>query len=227
MHLTDEHLALLTSIAAEWNKAEEHIKVAEQVCDNIVIPAIKELRYAGRRIVDAIGKMQSAETHSEVIAFLKEAQFDCHRARHDAIDAATSKLSIDLDIMEKKLGLEVILPVYPDFPSLYKRLNALRVKIRQSRKDRENRAAIYSVLEGDDFPALVDKFNDMRRSEELMVRMARKRRRSEAWGIGGTLLGVVGIALSIYCYFYPISTSANNPSTAAIPNAPTPARARD
>jgi hypothetical protein len=115
MQLSDEQAALLNSIAEEWNQAEEDVKVAEQICNEIVVPAIKEMRYAGRRIVDAIAKMHAGERAEEIEALLREARFDCHRARHDAIDAGTSKIAIDLEIMVKKLGPEVILPVCPGF----------------------------------------------------------------------------------------------------------------
>jgi hypothetical protein len=57
MSLSDDHLALLRAIQDEWNRAETDIKTAELVVNNIVIPSVKELRYAGRRIVDALAEM--------------------------------------------------------------------------------------------------------------------------------------------------------------------------
>src|ERR1700730_11122379 len=53
MHFSESHLTLLKSIQDEWNKAEGDIKTAEMVVHSIVIPSIKELRYAGRRVIDA------------------------------------------------------------------------------------------------------------------------------------------------------------------------------
>lgn len=205
MQLTDAHIALLNSILAEWNRAESDIKRAEQVNNNVVIPSIKELRYAGRRIVDMLVKIGSGAPDDEIHKLLADATFDCHRARHDAIDAATSKIAIDLEIMASKLGYEVILPAYPNFAQLVRDLQLVRAKIAVSREDRENREAIYSVIEAVDFPNLVTSYNDMRSSEHIMIQMAKRRRSSEAIGIGGAILGAIGITLAIVFWRFPIT----------------------
>jgi hypothetical protein len=89
MQLSNEAAGLLVSILNEWNRAEADIKIAEQVANKVINPSIKELRYAGRRIVDGLVKAQRDDTSSEVISLFRDALFDCHRARHDAIDAGT------------------------------------------------------------------------------------------------------------------------------------------
>jgi hypothetical protein len=204
MQLSDAHIALLNSIIVEWDRAEVDIKKAEQVCNNVVIPSIKELRYAGRRIVDVITKMAAGASQEDIDDLLADAKFDCHRARHDAIDAATSKIAIDLEIMVTKLGYEVILPVHPQFPQLVQELQAVRDKIAASRKDRENREAIYSVIEASDFPDLIKSYETMMASEYIMVSIAKKRRRSEVWGIVGTVLGAIGLGAAFLFWKFPV-----------------------
>jgi hypothetical protein len=149
MHFDESQLAILKSIQDEWNKAEEDIKTAEMVVQNIVIPAIKELRYGGRRVIDVLmaitGNPENPD-HDRITALLDDARFDCHRARHDAIDAATAKIAADLEIMVEKLGCESILPAFPSFPSLYRNLTDIRDQICKSRRNRDNREAIYSVI---------------------------------------------------------------------------------
>jgi hypothetical protein len=203
MSFPDWQSEVLRSILDEWNRAERDIKIAEQVSNNIVIPSIKELRYAGRRIVEALNLMLRGEGETEVRALLADAEFDCHRARHDAIDSATAKIAVDLEIMTKKLGYEVILPVYGDFPKLVQGLIAIRRKITLSREKREDRDAIYSVLQAADFPRLISMFDDMRSSEHIMKTMARRRRRSEAIGVIGAALGLIGIVVAIYFWQHP------------------------
>ena len=126
MHFSEDHLVILAAIQKEWNRAEEDIKTAELVVNKIVLPSIKELRYAGRRVIDAL-MIITANPHGadegQIRSLLDDAKFDCHRARHDAIDAATSKIAIDLEIMVSKLGYHAILPAYPDFPQLYQNLD--------------------------------------------------------------------------------------------------------
>jgi hypothetical protein len=205
MQLSDAHIALLNSILTEWNRAEVDIKKAEQVCHNVVIPSIKELRYAGRRVVDVLTKMAANANPDDIDDLLADAKFDCHRARHDAIDAATSKIAIDLEIMVSKLGYEVILPVHAEFPQLVHELQAVRDKIAASRENRENREAIYSVIEATDFPELVRSYEKMMASEHIMISMAKRRRRSEAWGVVGTVLGAIGLGVGYIFWRFPIA----------------------
>lgn len=205
MQLSDDHVALLNSIASEWDRAEADIKKAEQVCHNVVIPSIKELRYAGRRIIDVITKMATGASREDIDDLLADAKFDCHRARHDAIDAATSKIAIDLEIMATKLGYEVILPVDPQFPQLVQGLQAVRDKIAASRKNRQNREAIYSVIEASDFPELVKSYQNLMSSEHIMISIAKKRRRSEAWGVLGTVLGAIGLGAGYLFWKFPVA----------------------
>jgi uncharacterized protein YdcH (DUF465 family) len=139
MILSEDVVALLASILAEWNRAETDIKIAEQVANKVVNPSIKELRYAGRRIVDALLKVREGGSPEEVKQLLTDALFDCHRARHDAIDAGTSKVALDLEVMTDKIGYDILLRTYPNFPALFRNLNNIRKKIAESRGNRDSR----------------------------------------------------------------------------------------
>ena len=201
MHFTEEHLKILGEIQAEWNKAESDIKTAEMVVHKIVLPAVKELRYAGRRIIDAlmiISANSEDPDHSKIRALLEDARFDCHRARHDAIDAATAKIAADIEIMVESLGYHSILPAYPDFPRLYHELQNIRTRIKDSRLNRDNRESIYSIIEASQFPILVQLFNDMRANEPMMLELAKKGRKDQFYGKWGLYFGGVGLVVGIF-----------------------------
>jgi hypothetical protein len=148
--------------------------------------------------------MASGASQDDIDDLLADAKFDCHRARHDAIDAATSKIAIDLEIMVAKLGYEVILPVHQQFPQLVQQLQEVRNKIAASRTNRENREAIYSVIEATDFPGLVKSYEEMMASEHIMISIAKRRRRSEAWAIAATVLGVIGLGAAYLMWRFPV-----------------------
>lgn len=188
---------MLETIQKEWNQAEEDIKLAEQVCTDIVVPAIKELRYGGRRLVDMIHLILTDGTQEDINALLSDATFDCHRARHDAIDAATAKISLDLDIMVRKLKHEPILAAYPEFPKLLSSLSTVREKIALSRSNREDRIAIYAVIEVTDLPILITAYNDLRQSEPMMKALARRNRWRDFFGFWGFIVGVVGLIFAV------------------------------
>lgn len=199
MDVSDDHVELLKDIQTEWNLAEQDIKVAETVVHNIVFPAIKELRYGGRRIVDALHILTSGDPDpkDQFRILLEEAKFDCRRARHDAVDAASAKISADLDAMVKHIGHGPILQVYADFPELVNRSLDVRDRIQNSRNRRQDREAIYAALEGDEFPVLVSEFNRMKASEAMMIALAKKGRISEFYGKWGFVVGVLALVVSI------------------------------
>lgn len=206
MHFSEDHLAILAEIQSEWNRAEEDIKTAETIVNKIVLPSVKELRYAGRRIIDALMEITGnpdSPNQEKIRGFLEDARFDCHRARHDAIDAATAKIAVDLEIMVEKLGYDVILRAYPEFPVLYRDLTKIRAKIRASRGKRDNRESIYSVIEAADFPALVELFNMMRIHEPVMISLAKKARRTYLYGQWGLIVGIIAVIVSLILWIFP------------------------
>lgn len=206
MSLTPEQRRVLESIRDEWGRAERDIKLAEQVCNEIVFPSINELRYGGRRVVDAVHGLLTGAPAQEVDALFADARFDCHRARHDAVDTATAKIAITIEIMVEKLKYEAILPVFPDFALLVNNLAAVREKISISRKDRENREAIYTAIEATDFPDLVKLYQSLGASEPIMRKLAKRNRWRDFWGFWGFVIGGIGLiaaAFSIWLVYHP------------------------
>ena len=203
MQLSDEHVSLLTEIKTEWNRAEADNKAAEQVTSEVVFPSVKELRYGGRRIVDAIHLIVTAGDAAAVADMLQDAKFNCHKARHDAVDAATSKIAIQISLMTDKIGYENILPVHPGFAALVNELNQIREKIVASRKDRENRELLYSSIETTDFPALIKSYNLMMASEPIMVALAKKNRWNAFFGRWGFITGMIALILAIIFWLIP------------------------
>lgn len=219
MALRPEHDAALEEIRQEWDQAERCIKLAEQVNGEIINPAIYELRYAGRRIMEAIALADEATVASR----LQDAKFDCMRARHDAIDAATSKIAADIDLALKHLGASVILEHAPDIVALGRELGAIRDSISISREKREDRNAIYAVIMQDNMQDIVRRYNEFKYSEPLLKKYAGKQRRSNGWlmvfGIAGILTFIVAASTLGYMVWHDDQASplakSDSPSRAA------------
>jgi hypothetical protein len=86
-----------SDLSREWSAAEQAIKIAEVITISGIAPAVMELRYAGRRMADAL----EAETPEIKERLLRDAAIHCQRARADAVDAsivvmrdATNRLSL-------------------------------------------------------------------------------------------------------------------------------------
>lgn len=195
MPLTEKHTAVLVSIRDEWNHAERDVKIAEQVCNEIVFPSINELRYGGRRVVEVMHAVVTGADDEIIDGLLADAKFDCHRARHDAIDTATAKIAITLENMVAHLKYEAILPVFPEFPLLVKQLGDVRRRITESRHARENRNAIYSTIETVDFPDLVARYQRLIECEPIMKKLALRSRWRDVISIVALIASLVALAL--------------------------------
>lgn len=192
----EAHLALFVEIQLEWNKAEEAIKRSEQIVTDVSIPAISELRYAGRRIIDAMTLAGSEGDHSDRIkAHLEDARFCCHRAQHDAIDAAMAKIAIDLDNLTRKLGLEPVAKAYPDFQIFYARFSLAQERVAASRGKREDRNVIYDTISEIDLPDIIRCYREV-----MVVRPVAKKhaRRMRLGSINGAFLAIVAIATMVF-----------------------------
>jgi hypothetical protein len=168
----EEFDAVFSEVSFEWNKAEKAIKIAENIDGDVVIPSIFELRYAGRRMVEAYNQRLS-KTESAV-SLLKDAKFDCQRARHDAIDAATSKMTGDLDAAIRYLGASALLRFFPEFSDFYSDLSSVRGKIAISRESREERDLIYDTIQSTDLDRLSKMYIKFKTCEPLMQEAAVK-----------------------------------------------------
>ena len=81
--------------------------VQEELC----LPAVNELRYAGRRLIDAWISVRRGDL-AEATAKIKDAKFDCHRARHDSIDAISSKIAKDISITVDAFTVSIVVNAY-------------------------------------------------------------------------------------------------------------------
>ena len=86
------------SIHDEWNGSEEIVKAAEQVNGWVILPVVKELGYAGCRIVEALRPIGAGDDDEAAKRLqFQDAELDCYRARRGAIDAATAEMAIELE----------------------------------------------------------------------------------------------------------------------------------
>ena len=193
----DDIDALLRTLSEEWNKAEVVVKSAEQICGEPIVPSIKELRYAGRRLVDA-SHGETAKDLDAVQGLLKDAVFNCHCARHDAIDVATAVIADNLNVAVKKVGYEHILKAYPEFATLRKELSTIRAKIRSSRENRTQRDAIYESIHDVDLPKIAGSYDGFHSAEDIMKSLARGQRRGDLFKNALTICSLLIAAGSLF-----------------------------
>jgi len=189
-----EFNSALAEISIQWNKAEASIKIAEQVNGEIVNPAIYELRYAGRRLIEAFEAKENGDL-SEAIKRLHDAQFDCCRAQHDSIDAVTAKVALDLEAATRKLSPKIVIEFFPAYVDLFKTIQSIRKKIAVSREDRGCRDKVYDSIADVELQALVELHNEFATCEPLMKRQAQFNRGQMVSVAALSALGALAVAV--------------------------------
>ena len=94
----------MAELAQTWDEAEAAIKFAEQVSSAVSLASINELRYAGRRAVDAL-RLNSSEQHLEAQEALLVAIAYARNARQDAFDAVFDHIARQLEMIPKRLRI--------------------------------------------------------------------------------------------------------------------------
>jgi hypothetical protein len=170
MQLDPQVAELVGKICSEWDRAERAIKVAEQVIGEDPFPSIKELRYAGRRFVEAFNDIDGSDG-AKASELLQDAYFDCMRAKHDAMDVAINEIAGRVRYSQKDLGAGIVVHTYPKITSLVACLSKFENLIADSREKREIRDAIYTEIQ-ENFDTVVELYDEFKANEGLMKALA-------------------------------------------------------
>ena len=210
MQLIDDEIdRLLKQTYEQWNIAERRIKKAEQVRGNeVVASAIFELRYAGRKIADALTLALESELANDnearesVRRYLADAYEDCVKAKHDAIDAMLDFVTVWFDEIEDSIGLEAIKSYFPDYLAKTARIADIQERIAESRENRhEGRDGIYDVIEQEHYDGILELFDQMRLSRDRVDAQVKRDRRNKmilfVAAILGPIIGLVAILVAI------------------------------
>lgn len=199
--------AALAVVSVEWDKAEKLMKLAEKVRAEVVLPSVNELRYAGRRLVDAWLMFADAEVdeakRKEFDGYVKDAVFRCHCAQHDAIDATVLFVQSALNQYESDFGLGPLTQHFPDVADLRLSLAEAGDLIVSSRGNRGQRAADYDQLAATHLPTITltyRKIQTNRAALEALVAQGLVDKSAESrrfrWGIvWPVIIAIVSAAL--------------------------------
>lgn len=168
MELTPDQVDRLERLSTAWADAEKAIKIADQTVGDVIIPAIKELRYAGRKQAKCLHNYLAGTGLVEADRWLEDAINDCHRARHDATDAATAFIARRLEQVIDELGTDAVREHFPEYSDLRGMLSSIRKKVADARHDHNNRHDIYDEIELDELPKIMSLYEKMLANEPFM-----------------------------------------------------------
>lgn len=208
MTLFDDQLdnAILCLID-QWNIAERRIKKAEQVRANeVVASAIFELRYAGRKLIDALDIAlkddwkNDGKIHEKICSYVYDATEDCVKAKHDAVDAMVDFVTTWFSRYEDRHELDTIQQFFPEYLMRTAQIRDIQEKIAISRHSRnQSRDQTYNEIENTGYNDILDLFNTMKNSHDRVDICIKKRKKTDKtlwWSaIIGVIVGVLGLAV--------------------------------
>ena len=159
----DQH-ARVTELLERWNVVQGRLKRAEQISQFAVVPAINELRYAGRMLVAALAKPEPNEENGipTVDYAITTASQYITNAEHDIEDALIYFYQKKADDLNHRYGAETIRREYPKYSDLLNNLKLARNLVIVSRGDiskrKENYEKIVKITDSitDEYFSLVD-----------------------------------------------------------------------
>ncbi len=209
----EEIVAAINRLIEQWNVAERRIKAAEQESDGrVVYVAVSELRYAGRKFVDACQLLASASRNAEerkrALRYLSDATEDCVKAKHDAIDAAVDYVISWFKHVEDRLGLPTLVKYFPEYIDTLSMLYPIQRRIAESRANRtDGRDDIYNDIEKDYYQKILKLYEKMRQSHDRIraevekeeaefEKKQNREKRLYTIAIGSFLAALAGVALA-------------------------------
>lgn len=193
-----------------WEKAEEVLKKVERIKNEVFIPSINELRYAGRRIVqahseyknmlqnvdDVMGDCQSdhIDTH------LTEAIENCRKARHDAIDSAINFVHERLDKIVGAFGLTLVLQAFPEYRDLRILIQDMDRKIVESRGGRVKMDGNYEEMKQNHLDKLVE-FSSLLENSGVIIAQIAFEKKKDFFKVAIVAGSIVGILTSLLLVF--------------------------
>lgn len=215
--------AQVIELARLYRQAEEKIKLVENLSQELSIPAVNELRYAGYHMVQYLSGAGEPEIE------LKKAQNHCKRAIYDAVEAGITHQLEMIRIFQHDFKVLILSDFIPNYPALQKQIREARDLILAPKSDRNDRAAYYEecVAHLENLRGSLDKLDEHR--EELLKRLKLKNRSSIAtWSmLAATLIAtVIGATFAALAYLKPpIATTSSPAGTEAVASSTQPPKA--
>lgn len=149
----------LSAVGRRWNVVEGRIKEVQNIDNAVFIPAINELRYAGRRIVDAWSAYEDESldprTRWETIErALTVVEQYVENADHDVTDAICVFLHLKTQNIIERYGFSLANKYLPNITEFLQKLDETNRVIEESRRERNRRNDIYEQIEKEYIPFL-------------------------------------------------------------------------
>lgn len=164
-NISDRVAERLKRLYIEWDYTEYLLKQHENILGKASTPAKNELRYAGRRLIDALQVLTNENDEDEALNLLAESIYFSHRAQHDIIDAMIAMISEAYRSAEENFYFEAIDKYFPIMAKTIVELSDIKDAVAESRKNRALRSAIYEDLQQNKIASVLRDFKQFKANE--------------------------------------------------------------
>jgi hypothetical protein len=202
-----DHALRLRRLSERWDDLEHRIKEAEQLNESVKVAAINELRYTGRRFIDAwliASKEQKDITDAERVDFdthIRLAEQYFINADHDLSDSIITFFSERRLLWLEKYGLIKAIKMYPFLNAWIARLDEAQTIVRSSRRDRRARMEGYEKIVSDIIPDLIIKYREIITSEVLYLARDRRERLIRRLERIGAIVALLAGLLTVWSHW--------------------------
>ncbi|MBL4906633.1 MAG: hypothetical protein JKX94_04205 [Sneathiella sp.] len=193
----DEYKEGVELYLGHLREVEKHLKIAERVRNEAIIPAVNELRYSGRYLseiylilVSELAEQNTKSPEKLILDKLRDANFACLKAKHDIMDAMNAQLDTELRSIEGEFGRRVTVEAIPNYHDMTAFVRDVDISLVSSREDRDNIDAHYDEMYKVHFPKIISHLESI--SDERCIRnLISCRRRIARNTFVGILVGTV------------------------------------
>jgi hypothetical protein len=173
----DSFAERVAALSRKWNEVEALLKRGEQVDDDVIIPSVNELRYAGRRLVDAYEAYVKGD-FDKAKKDIDAADDNLNKAKHDLVDTIFYFVSENADELRCRIGEDAANSHFAKYGELFGLIKKIESQIQRSRESREDRESIYGELlkSGGDLWRLCDMREEFSASVPAIEDAIRKRK---------------------------------------------------
>jgi hypothetical protein len=178
-----------------WDETESLVKEAEQINHAMVVPAVSELRYGGRKLIDYVNGLRRGDREAQR-THLEDFVQCCVRARHDAVDAIVSYITLYLEELETAVGSDLVETYFPSYVVLKRNLYSTAKLVAESRRDRESRNKIYSTINSEFVDKLIAQYRELSTARPQIFAAQNKRdgRQHQIWLVVALALSLIAAA---------------------------------
>lgn len=197
IELTEKQEESISFLLERWNTVQGRLKKAEQISQAAVVPAVNELRYAGRMLVGVLSRTPSSKKNglpSIEEAIISASQY-LTNAEHDVADALIYFYQKKVDDLNLRYGAKYISRKFPEYSEICQSLRKARKLVIESRANLSERSENYvDIFKHVDF--ITDRYFSLIDSEVFFtLEVETYKARVFVWKFISTLLGALLLAM--------------------------------